>query len=498
MLFLPAIKGRYAVGVTTFVTPVHPPRPIGSVKLRNGSGNPSKGESKPALLLEEVAYTAYYPADISAKSKKGVDWFIRPIRESLDGFAAFLGWPTWVLWPIVYLFGSFVKTKIPAYPNVPLLHPRSAERKQGEAPVDKWPLVIFSHGLGGSRTAYRLAASGRVVLAVEHRDGTGTVSMPRSWHVDGNKSEPRTIVYLRESDIHWDDSDSIQSQPFPLRAEQLAFRHHEVYITYNSFHKLLHKDPEVKIETIDGKPFDKQSWGLDGSTGEPLVNCDTNVVLGGHSFGGCTVLSILSTNPPAEYLPLPVERAIVLDPWLEPLPAPGPVPVGKAKNGKQNMVENGSEGPSPQTSVNEVVDSVKSTLEENSIVERSSGDDAVSPHPRMLVINSETFTVWKDHFARLQEVVKGWEPEEKSIITLVASKHTSFSDFPILPVFSTRTAHRIFNTIANLSVSFLDRRLEEELKLTKTIKKDIKIIGVKKDGKPKRKLIGTPGDVIVE
>jgi platelet-activating factor acetylhydrolase len=77
MLFLPAIQGRYAVGVTTFVTPVHPPRPIGSVKLRNGSGNSNKGESKPALLLEEVAYTAYYPADVSVKSKKGVDWFIR-------------------------------------------------------------------------------------------------------------------------------------------------------------------------------------------------------------------------------------------------------------------------------------------------------------------------------------------------------------------------------------------------------------------------------------
>lgn len=76
MLFLPAIQGRYAVGVTTFVTPVHNPRPIGSVKLKLG-GSTGNGESKPALLLEEVAYTAYYPADVSPKSKKGVDWFIR-------------------------------------------------------------------------------------------------------------------------------------------------------------------------------------------------------------------------------------------------------------------------------------------------------------------------------------------------------------------------------------------------------------------------------------
>jgi len=85
-LFLPAIPGRYAVGVTTFVTPVSSPRPIGSVKLRNGSSEASsgtstpQGQAKPALFLEEVAYTAYYPADISskaAKAAKGVDWFIR-------------------------------------------------------------------------------------------------------------------------------------------------------------------------------------------------------------------------------------------------------------------------------------------------------------------------------------------------------------------------------------------------------------------------------------
>lgn len=39
-------------------------------------------------------------------------------------------------------------------------------------------------------------------------------------------------------------------------------------------------------------------------------------------------------------------------------------------------------------------------------------------HPRMLVINSETFTLWKDHYARLQEVVAGWEPHGGKILTL--------------------------------------------------------------------------------
>jgi hypothetical protein len=38
--------------------------------------------------------------------------------------------------------------------------------------------------------------------------------------------------------------------------------------------------------------------------------------------------------------------------------------------------------------------------------------------PRILVINSETFTLWEEHFSRLQQVVKAWEPESRRIITL--------------------------------------------------------------------------------
>lgn len=104
--------------------------------------------------------------------------------------------------------------QIPAYPNAPLL--KSKETSQ-------WPLVIFSHGLGGSRTAYRcvdtisplkcrdferegsqfcsgLAASGKVVLALEHRDGTGIACTPRLWN-QGSQSESRKLLYLRESDV---------------------------------------------------------------------------------------------------------------------------------------------------------------------------------------------------------------------------------------------------------------------------------------------------------
>lgn len=69
MFFLHEFAGRYPVGATTFVTPVRLPRIIGSAKLP---------DSQPALRLEEVAFTAYYPAETTSKSTcKGLHWVTR-------------------------------------------------------------------------------------------------------------------------------------------------------------------------------------------------------------------------------------------------------------------------------------------------------------------------------------------------------------------------------------------------------------------------------------
>ncbi|KAF8204697.1 platelet-activating factor acetylhydrolase, isoform II-domain-containing protein [Pholiota molesta] len=404
----------------------------------------------------------------------------RPIRETLHGFAAFLGISKWLLWPVVYLFGVFLK--IPAYSNAPLLKP--------ETQSSQWPLVIFSHGLGGSRTAYsqfcsRLAASGKVVLAIEHRDGTGPVCMPRSWN-EGGKSEPRTLLYLQERDIRWDDKDAIGIHPLPLRGQQLAFRHHEVYVTYSTFRRFIHGDSTAHLETIDGTLYNQESWTTPGASGMERIRCDDQVILAGHSFGGCTVLSLLSTKHLEGYTPIPVDRVVILDPWLEPLPSPGPVPIGKTT-------------PSPNGTVTDA--SFRSSLEKTvSLASQTAGieTDTHISHPRMLVINSETFTLWKDHYARLQEIVAGWAPEGGKIMTIVGSVHVSFSDFPVLPIVGRKNARPIMETILKLSLSFLDDTLEDTLKTIPTTDMEVKVIGVKKDGKPKRRLVGNVGDVITQ
>ncbi|KAF9495463.1 hypothetical protein BDN71DRAFT_1482722 [Pleurotus eryngii] len=428
MPFLDEPKDGHPVGATTFAVRVNPSKVIGNARLNN----------EPALHLEEVAFTAYYPAD-PATHRKGMPWLLRPLNESLRGFVHFGRVSSWLIWPLIYCFGAFIK--VPVYTDAPLLRPPKLETKQTQ-----WPLVLFSHGLGGSRTAYsqicaRLAASGKVVLALEHRDGTGH-------------------RYIRENDISWEpDSPKDQAQPLSLRTEQLAFRTQEMYIAYKAFAELANSGNDGhSLENVDGSAVKWESWC------PGYVNCSSDVTLAGHSFGGCTVLSILSTEPPPGHHQIPVTKALVLDPWLEPLPTPGP---------------------SPYSSTN-LANAIKSGEIEQA---RS--------HPRILVINSERFTLWKDHFSRLQDVIKEWEPRGESILTIIRAEHQSFSDFPVLPLLRNKTSRMIMQLIAKLSISFLDGSMEHTVETPKTRKMEAKIIGTKPDGSPKRQLIGDVGDVII-
>ena len=72
-MFLSNPGGRFPVGATTFRLTV-PRHPVSSVKVRSGTSS----ELKHALMLEEVAFTAYYPADVPPKSTpRGLGWLLR-------------------------------------------------------------------------------------------------------------------------------------------------------------------------------------------------------------------------------------------------------------------------------------------------------------------------------------------------------------------------------------------------------------------------------------
>ncbi|KAJ7490431.1 platelet-activating factor acetylhydrolase, isoform II-domain-containing protein [Mycena galericulata] len=441
MFFLRPPHGSLPVGAVTLVAPVRPALSVGTATLAT--------DNSPALVLDEVAFTAYYPADPSSNSRKGLDWLCRPVSASLRGFSRFTGVPSWLLWPLIRFFGAVLK--IPVYPNAPLLHPGDT-RKQ-------WPLVIFSHGLCGTRTAYsqlcsEIAASGRVVLAVEHRDGTAPACTLRP-----GRPDERTVLYYRDADIVLPPDATPAPRILPLRADQLEFRQHEVYRIYAAFRDLVRDG--TTLAAVDGTPVDFASWAPPARPA--LVNCD-DVALIGHSFGGCTALSLVSTPPPSSFPPIPISKVLLYDPWLEPLPLPGPTPI--------------------MTSISE------RTL--------ADADDKREAHrEELLVINSQVFSLWKDHFTRLAGVVDAWEPQGRRLLTLVGSQHASFSDFPLLPLVRTRAASALRDRAAELTLSFLDGALEAVLNKVPIRKMEVKIIGTHKDGRPKRTLIGEVGDVVV-
>ena len=76
MLSFPSIAGPYKVGATTFSLPLRSRSVIGSAKLRHG-----KDGLRPALPLEEVVFTAFYPAAPENSSykqtSKGIDWLCK-------------------------------------------------------------------------------------------------------------------------------------------------------------------------------------------------------------------------------------------------------------------------------------------------------------------------------------------------------------------------------------------------------------------------------------
>lgn len=108
--------GPYDVGATTFALPVRPAGVIGKAALRTETG-----QITPALRLEEVSFTAYYPASLSpgmAKSRQPswLDWVprcvlchsrcrcrcggdspppsaCRPLAEAVRGYSRFTGKP---------------------------------------------------------------------------------------------------------------------------------------------------------------------------------------------------------------------------------------------------------------------------------------------------------------------------------------------------------------------------------------------------------------------
>lgn len=164
------------------------------------------------------------------------------------------------------------------------VHPLAdANRLPLQIPLDskKHPVVLFSHGLGGSAETYTkqcsdLASSGYVVIALEHEDGSGAYAKRENGEVVAYNRPPSDLVY-------------VPHQVIDFRAPFLSKRKTEVEAVL----EYLHRSDNELARVMDL----------------------TKIAMAGHSFGSATSVYVARALPAQTFCGL-----LLLDVWSFPLP----------------------------------------------------------------------------------------------------------------------------------------------------------------------------------
>ncbi|KAA1111740.1 hypothetical protein PGT21_010256 [Puccinia graminis f. sp. tritici] len=407
--YLPAYDGPHDVGTLTLELPL--PEPYSTYEL---SSPMKRHDGKPILELNPSLMTIFYPVQkrpveplwrraLTMGRLAGGEPRLRWITlAQIQGYLRFASIPTWmrclIIPPLLLAMGP---TKLPTRGGAPIC---LKEGVQQDGERRRYKLMIFSHGLTGNRTCYsqlcgRLAAQGYVVAAVEHRDGTGSHSVGAARI--GGKTVEKSVPYVDMADV---SSDTRPEDYLVARAFQLELRTVEVLAAAKSLASLARplpgwralRDANLRVRGApgwaadDGAQWSDQQWDNFASA----VDWDRDVTLAGHSFGAADV--IMAARHPDR--PKSWKRFILYDPWLETLDH------CSEKFIRTWRKSSSSEGPVP-------------------------------PDFPCLIVNSPGFTVWKEHFKRLQDLFiidRNKSDQFCLFATLGGIIHSSFSDLPVL------------------------------------------------------------------
>ncbi|KAF6365070.1 phospholipase A2 group VII [Rhinolophus ferrumequinum] len=218
----------------------------------------------------------YYPCQGDELSE--TIWI--PNKEYFFGLSKFLG-TGWLKGKILHsLFGSMT---IPISWNSPL--------RTGE----KYPLIVFSHGLGAFRTIYSaigmdLASHGFIVAVVEHRDRSASATY---YYDDQSAAErgEKTWLYLKTL--------KPGEEEVPLRNEQVQLRAKECSQALDLILGVDHETDNVLDVEFD---IEQLKDSIDSN----------KIAIMGHSFGGATVIQALNDDQR-------FRCGIALDAWMLPL-----------------------------------------------------------------------------------------------------------------------------------------------------------------------------------
>jgi platelet-activating factor acetylhydrolase len=199
--------------------------------------------------------------------------------------------------------------------------------------------MIFSHGLGGTRNAYShlvgsLASHGMIVIAPEHRDGSGPVSFIRE--VPAVTPTEKNSSRLKQKKVEYVKLSHTPSREVEEgRNAQLRIRLWEMGIIHSSLIKLDGGEKLTNLET--------SSASLTPFANKMDVHRPGKITFAGHSFGASTITQFVKSvfyssktaTAPSDYTPLftPSSRSpiasqitsqtpvVLLDAWCLPLRA---------------------------------------------------------------------------------------------------------------------------------------------------------------------------------
>ncbi|CUS15203.1 unnamed protein product [Tuber aestivum] len=362
--------------------PTYPgPYHVGSFELEipASSLEPAAGGSSPDAKVETVQFRIFYPAEetdsasttgwFGNTAKKPIRWLPEPYqREYLSGYARFMGVGSRFAEIVSYLPRALYYISLPAAANAQLLG--------GKLPEFRFPTMVFSHGLGGTRLAYShicgsIASYGVIVVAPEHRDGSAPVSFVNvpameTAHISGEKPEAgQPGINENSTKASVKDTNSrvqVDYRTYPHqvseetengRNRQLEIRLWELSLVYSALSKIdIGKVPEDTImsddegETKGGIVGPEAKKLLSSFKGKLDVKDPGKLIWAGHSFGAATMIQFLksiyyspptkpsirplfapdATPPPNTFDTLPLGRQItatspliLLDLWCLPL-----------------------------------------------------------------------------------------------------------------------------------------------------------------------------------
>jgi platelet-activating factor acetylhydrolase len=282
-----------------------------------------------------------------------------------------------------------------------------------DEPKPTFPMILFSHGLGGTRTMYsglcgEFASYGFIVVSLEHRDGSGPRTFinyapkgeegsmgdrAREGGVDHNAQQKKQkyskIDYYFPKDNPYDTSPSNdKGVDLELRSAQIDLRISEIEEAYTVMKEIADgKGEEVAKRNLRKKGYiGSSSHGLDGidwSSWKGRI-LTSNVTMVGHSFGAATTVEVLRDPDRFDF----ISQGIIYDIWSAGMKAADPK----------------SEKPNSRIAL------------------------------PLLSINSEAFSYWTSNFDLVRKLVEEARAEDELAwnLTIRGTIHLNHSDFPLL------------------------------------------------------------------